>query len=101
MGAMQNRCDNILILFRFIVLFGIAGFWADGNSKLTVEAFSFRFKCLIGSSARLSTMLRIVRYGVAVPDELVQYRDVAPHVSTFLVDPPKFRRKVTRCPPRA
>ena len=23
-------------------------------------------------------MLRIVRYGVAVPDELVQYRDVAP-----------------------
>ncbi len=51
---------------------------ADRISKLTVEAFSFRFKCLSGSPARLSTMLRIVRYGVAVSDELVQYRDVAP-----------------------
>jgi hypothetical protein len=42
------------------------------------KAFSFRFKCLSGSPARLSTMLHIVRYGVAGPDALVQYRDVAP-----------------------
>ena len=50
MGATQNRCDNILMLFRFIISSGIADFWTDRNSKLTIGAFSFRFKCLVDRS---------------------------------------------------
>jgi hypothetical protein len=71
---MENRSANILILFRFIVTFGIADFRADRNFHLTVEAFSFHFKCSNGSPDCLSTLPRDARYGVAVLDELVQYR---------------------------
>ncbi|WGS18033.1 MULTISPECIES: hypothetical protein [unclassified Bradyrhizobium] len=38
----------MLMLFRFIILSGLADFWADRSFKLTVEAFSFDFKCLFG-----------------------------------------------------
>jgi hypothetical protein len=47
-GAMQNRCANMLMLFHFIVSFEIVDFWADRNLRLRVEAFSFHFKHLFG-----------------------------------------------------
>jgi len=90
MGAMQNRCDNILMLFRFSFSVGSCCFWADRDFNLTFEAFSFHFKCLFG---RLPSALEHgtpSRYCVAVPDELPQYR-AALDPST---DPVRFGRKI-------
>src|SRR5262249_56525512 len=59
-GATQNRCDNILMLFRFFISSGVADFFADRSFKLTVEAFSFHFKCFFGrllSLLEYSTLL--------------------------------------------
>jgi hypothetical protein len=62
------------MLFHFVISSGIADFWADRNFKLTIEAFSFHFKCLRGSIIHSATIQRSARYGGAVPDDLVQYR---------------------------
>ena len=56
-----------------------ADFWTDTNSrKLTIVAFSFRFKRLSRSPARPSMMPRLLRYSTAVSDEPVQYRHLVP-----------------------
>jgi hypothetical protein len=96
MGATENRCANMLTLFRIIILSGIADFWADRNFNPTVETFSFHFKYLSGSPDRFRTLRRLAWYGIAVLDELVQYRSgLYPRPSIY------FGRKVTCCPPRA
>ena len=58
MGAIENRCVNILMLFRFIVSSGMADFWADRNHMLTIEAFSYHFKCLFSLAAIAQEDLR-------------------------------------------
>jgi hypothetical protein len=84
------------MLFRFIISFGIADFRADRNFHLTVEAFSFHFKCLNGSSDCLSTLPRHARYGVAVLDELAVPLWFVPSYQSIY-----FGRKVTCCPRQA
>jgi hypothetical protein len=71
---MEKRCANMLILFRFIVSSGLDDFWADTNSNLTIGASSSRFKCLSRLPIRPTNIPQLVRYGVAVPDELVRRR---------------------------
>jgi hypothetical protein len=88
------------MLFRFIIPSGIADFWADGNSRLTVEAFFFNFKCLNGSPDCLSMLPRLAPYGVALPDELVHYRDPAAGLRDLPIVSAKFGRNVTGHPPR-
>jgi hypothetical protein len=84
------------MLFRFIISSGMADFWADRSFKLTVEAFSFHFKCLSGSPDRFRTLRRLAWYGIAVLDELVQYRSgLYPRPSIY------FGHKVTCCSPGA
>ena len=58
---------DVILLYRLI---RNSRFWADRNSKLTIGAFSFHFKFLRRSSVRPSMMLRLLRYSVAVPNEL-------------------------------
>jgi hypothetical protein len=95
MGATQNRCVNMLMLFRFIISSGIAGFWADRNFKPTVESFSFHCKCLIGSAICAAIM-------PALRGTALQYRTRS--CSTALVctsiNPIYYGRKVAYCPPR-
>jgi hypothetical protein len=74
MGAMQNRRDNMLMLFRFIISSGLADFWADRNSKLTIGAFSFHFKFLSRSPVLPQRAPSFRRYSIAAPNELMQYR---------------------------
>jgi hypothetical protein len=68
MGATQNRYDNILMLFRFLVSFGIADFSADTNSKLTIGAFFFHFKFLkpIACSSFDEMTPHLLQYSIAV-----------------------------------
>ena len=85
---MQNRYDNILMLFRFSFSVGVAVF---GPTEISIQhSRHFPFKCLFG---RLPSHLEhgtSSRYCVAVPNELPQYRAA---LDPF-TDPVRFGRKI-------
>ena len=65
--------------------------WADRNLKLTVVAFSLRFKCFKSMAySSVYDAVCLVRYSIAVPDERVQSRPSC----TLPINPHPVRRKV-------
>jgi hypothetical protein len=98
MGAMQNRCANMLMLFRFTVSSGIADFLGRHKFKADYWGIFLSFQLLKPMACSFSMMPGLVQYSIAVPDELVQYRaSLHPPDQSHLLRP-QSSVPLSRCP---
>src|SRR5438105_11478205 len=74
MGATQNRCDNILMLFRFIISSGIADFLGRQKFRADYWGVFLSFQGRKSITCGRSMIPRLLQYSIAVPNELMQYR---------------------------
>lgn len=104
MGAMQNRCANMLIALALWRSIGPFVFWDEAVQIFIVDVFSHFSNrlpdCAIASPSG-PRAFRTARYCVAVPGEFVQYRaDCAQPLLIHLLRPESTAQLFTRLAPQ-